>query len=601
MAGTSTMTSSPGGRGTGRSYWPNERVARWPTIDPAAMPRVMGWSIPISWPSQAVAASSSSGSRSVGSATAGVRPDRRPPGSVPDEPRLWASDSNSGRWSSSVRLTHWVRVTGVMVMPAPWCDGVEPAGVGDLELGHPGQLLELDARQRVDVGLGLAVGGDAVGDLAGRVPGDAGPGGRSSGPGRRRRACPRRGRSPLMDAGRPGAAMWRGRAHDGIVCGWHPIPSAAPPRPRPWAASPSRGPSALGRAVVDALRGAGDRRRAGPRRPGRGRPGSPRHRRRPAHRRSQAASSTAPSVLVHLASVFGASLDEDPAVEAAEDVVAAQRLLDAAGDVGVEHVVLLSSAAVYGAWANNAMPLTEDATLRPCPDLAYAVQRAEIERRLAEWRHDHPSATATVLRPAPVVGDDGPDGWLARALHAARRVADVDGDPPSQFVHVDDLAAAVVLAATAPSRRGPQRRPRRLAPGRRVHRPRRRHAQGPRCPGGSATGSPGCAGGCAWRPTPPGLRALRPPPVGRGQRPAPGRRLGAAALQRGGLRRRHARHRPGHAQPPPSPGAGPRRHRRRPRRRRRRRPSGPPCARTPAAEPFCQSPGPAAIGVTKRG
>ncbi len=154
------------------------------------------------------------------------------------------------------------------------------------------------------------------------------------------------------------------------------------------------------------------------------------------------------TVLVHLASVFGAQLDEDPAVEAAEDVVVAQRLLDAAGDVGVDHVVLLSTAAVYGAWANNAMPLTEDATLRPGPDLAYAVQRAEIERRLSEWRHDHPSATATVLRPAPIVGDDGPDGWLARALHAARRVGDIDGDPPSQFVHVDDVATAVVLAAT---------------------------------------------------------------------------------------------------------------------------------------------------------
>lgn len=155
------------------------------------------------------------------------------------------------------------------------------------------------------------------------------------------------------------------------------------------------------------------------------------------------------AVVVHLASVFGPNLDEDPAVERADDVTAAQRLLDAAGDAGVDHVVLLSSATVYGAWANNAMPLTEDATLRPGPDLAFAVQRAEVERRLAEWRHDHPSATATVLRPVPVVGEYSADVWLARALHAARRVADVEGDPPSQFVHLDDLASAVVLAATA--------------------------------------------------------------------------------------------------------------------------------------------------------
>lgn len=155
------------------------------------------------------------------------------------------------------------------------------------------------------------------------------------------------------------------------------------------------------------------------------------------------------SVLVHLATVFGPVVEDDPAVDRADDVTAAQRLLEAAGDAGVDHLVLLSSAAVYGAWANNPLPLTEAATLRPCSDLAFAVQRAEIERRVAEWRHGHPSATATVLRPAPVVGDDGPGGWLARALHEARRVADIDGDGPAQFLHVDDLAAAVALAATA--------------------------------------------------------------------------------------------------------------------------------------------------------
>jgi nucleoside-diphosphate-sugar epimerase len=155
------------------------------------------------------------------------------------------------------------------------------------------------------------------------------------------------------------------------------------------------------------------------------------------------------AVIVHLASAFGPTLDEDPAIDRAEDVTAAQRLLEAAGDAGVAHLVVLSSATVYGAWANNALPLTEDATLRPGPELAFAVQRAEIERRVAEWRQDHPAATAAVLRPAPVVGDDGEIGWLAQALHAARRVADLGGDPPAQFLHVDDLAAAVVLAATA--------------------------------------------------------------------------------------------------------------------------------------------------------
>lgn len=153
-------------------------------------------------------------------------------------------------------------------------------------------------------------------------------------------------------------------------------------------------------------------------------------------------------VVVHLASVFGGVTEDDPAVERADDVTMAQRAFDAAGDLGVGHVVLLSSATVYGAWANNPIPLSEEATLRPVPDLAFAVQRAEIERRLSEWRRGHPSATTTVLRPAPVVGDEGRIGWLAQALHEARRVADLEGDGPAQFLHIDDLASAVALAVS---------------------------------------------------------------------------------------------------------------------------------------------------------
>lgn len=151
------------------------------------------------------------------------------------------------------------------------------------------------------------------------------------------------------------------------------------------------------------------------------------------------------AAVVHLASSFGPSLDDDPAIDAARDVDVARRLFDAAGDAGVAHLVVLSSATVYGAWANNAVPLVEDATVRPRPDFAYAVQRAEVERLVSEWREGHPGPTATVLRPAPLMGE-GEAGWLARGLRAARRVADSDGDPPAQYLHVEDLASAVALA-----------------------------------------------------------------------------------------------------------------------------------------------------------
>ena len=47
---------------------------------------------------------------------------------------------------------------------------VEPRGCADLQVGHPHQLLEPDALERVDVGLRLAVGGQPGRRLAGDVP-----------------------------------------------------------------------------------------------------------------------------------------------------------------------------------------------------------------------------------------------------------------------------------------------------------------------------------------------------------------------------------------------------------------------------------------------
>ena len=57
--------------------------------------------------------------------------------------------------------------------------------------------------------------------------------------------------------------------------------------------------------------------------------------------------------------------------------------------------------------ADNPVPLTEDAPLRPNPELDFAVRAAERERLAAEWRPTHPGATVAVLRPAVPVAEDG--------------------------------------------------------------------------------------------------------------------------------------------------------------------------------------------------
>ncbi len=127
------------------------------------------------------------------------------------------------------------------------------------------------------------------------------------------------------------------------------------------------------------------------------------------------------------------------------DLLIAKRILDAAADCRVGQLVLLSTALVYGARTANPIPLTEDAPVRPNPDFSWAVARAEIEKMTAEWKTDHRSTAVSVLRPTAIVTDDDL-GQLARVLHSARLGVAADGDPPVQYLHIDDLVSAVMTA-----------------------------------------------------------------------------------------------------------------------------------------------------------
>jgi len=111
-----------------------------------------------------------------------------------------------------------------------------------------------------------------------------------------------------------------------------------------------------------------------------------------------------------------------------------------------EHLVLVSSAMVYGAWANNPVPITEEAVLRPDVEFVYARQLGSVEQLADEWRLAAPGRTVTVLRPVVGMAADSTVG-LAAALAAGMGQRVGEDDPPAQFLHLDDLASAVVLAA----------------------------------------------------------------------------------------------------------------------------------------------------------
>jgi nucleoside-diphosphate-sugar epimerase len=121
-------------------------------------------------------------------------------------------------------------------------------------------------------------------------------------------------------------------------------------------------------------------------------------------------------------------------------------VLSAAGDVGVEHVTLVSSAMVYGAWPNNPVPISEDAPVRPNPSTVFAVRKADAERTLLAWRDAVPTRRVAILRPAAAAAESG-SSLIGEAMLAAAPIRTGTDDPPVQFVHLEDLASAVVIAA----------------------------------------------------------------------------------------------------------------------------------------------------------
>jgi len=128
----------------------------------------------------------------------------------------------------------------------------------------------------------------------------------------------------------------------------------------------------------------------------------------------------------------------------------ARRVLDAAERAGVERVVHLSSATVYGAWPDNPVPLTEEAVLRPNPELGFAVAKADVERMVVELAEQHPEMAVSILRPVATVAPE--ERAFYRALGGLGAPRTADAARRVQFLHVDDLADAVLLAVSVPLR-----------------------------------------------------------------------------------------------------------------------------------------------------
>ena len=147
--------------------------------------------------------------------------------------------------------------------------------------------------------------------------------------------------------------------------------------------------------------------------------------------------------------VVHADYDLDPDSDArprrAFNVRGAQTVLTAAAAGRVGRVVLVTSAMVYGARPDNAVPLPEDAPLTADTDSSVAGDLLEIEQLARRSPRANPGMAVTVVRPAALVGADpyAVDTLVTRHFEAPRLLTVKGCAPRWQFCHVDDLISAL--------------------------------------------------------------------------------------------------------------------------------------------------------------
>lgn len=148
--------------------------------------------------------------------------------------------------------------------------------------------------------------------------------------------------------------------------------------------------------------------------------------------------------IVHLAATPAGFAGDGGAAKA--DRRLAQAVIDAATRAQAGHLLLASSAMVYGAWPDNPIPLSETASVRPNPEFRFGVARGEIEALGEAWAQDT-GGVLTVVRPATTLAR-GRENGLALLLRNSAAFRNTKGDAPQQFLHAEDFASAVEVLVT---------------------------------------------------------------------------------------------------------------------------------------------------------
>ena len=150
-----------------------------------------------------------------------------------------------------------------------------------------------------------------------------------------------------------------------------------------------------------------------------------------------------PEVMVHLGRVGNLKMQVGKRFDL--NVIGTGKVMELSLKYGVDRLLVLSTFHIYGAHANNHIPIFEDEPLRAgstFPQIADAVQ---LDNMAQQWIYRHPKLRTIVLRPCNIIGPDIRNA-ISRYLRNPRLFYIFGFSPMWQFIHQEDMLSAIVHA-----------------------------------------------------------------------------------------------------------------------------------------------------------
>jgi len=147
--------------------------------------------------------------------------------------------------------------------------------------------------------------------------------------------------------------------------------------------------------------------------------------------------------VLHIGRIFAHESSRDRRYNA--NVLGSKKLFELCRKYGVGQVLIHSTYYVYGASAYNPALLDEDHPLKASEVTMDLVDSVELESLANIYLWKHPELNITILRPCNVLGPGVRNSMSLLLSHAYTPVL-LGFSPMMQFLHVDDMADALVLA-----------------------------------------------------------------------------------------------------------------------------------------------------------